>query len=658
MVKMNFWMVALVLTADLLVASCTADVGVADNPSGGEEPAGVWENIVEPSEFALYWDLSTYAGDDFYQFAVGGWLEANPLKKGEDSNGPIAEQAKIRTEFQKSLADRTEGDEVLARLKAAFDNAQAGADKEALQKKLADIDAAQTKEEMYDRMAVLMAEGYYMPYMLTAHTRERRVKIYLRLYDEGSEFALKEAQLEQYMSKEEAKKTFDVAQSWKSKLLEARFISEKHDLQDILHRERKARAIGVAGTRADEEEPLRRMMVKIGLGDVIPRIMETGWDTMNVWLTEMDLTDLKCLCKYLVLNRDIPLIAGGDRSLKDLLTSLAKAPTSPLLVRLSGIYNASVPEANRRAAAEMAETLRQVFKDRVGHRTWMSEETKARAVKKADAMQIYLGWPDDDSKRHEWMAGLNDGGTSRSFYELACDLYKQGVDILRSKEGSTDKRDLFYARETRVPSYLDNAFFSYDNNTVFILSSNLVPPIFNPAWSDAANLAVLGASTVGHEIAHGFDSTGKIYDETGANVNWMLPQDEEAFNQLALAMVKRFSNLTYGTYLCDGQQTLNENIADLGGLYIAYEALMNQLDKDGVTGAERDYQGREFFRAFAYGWMANFSDETFREFNDDEHSIHAIRVNGNVYLMDEFYRLFGITGGKGFVRPENRIEIW
>ena len=56
--------------------------------------------------------------------------------------------------------------------------------------------------------------------------------------------------------------------------------------------------------------------------------------------------------------------------------------------------------------------------------------------------------------------------------------------------------------------------------------------------------------------------------------------------------------------------------------------------------------------------MANFSDETFREFNDDEHSIHSIRVNGNVYLMDEFYRLFGITGGKGFVRPENRIEIW
>lgn len=137
MVKMNFWMAALVLTADLLVASCTADVGVADNPSGGEEPAGVWENIVEPSEFASYWDLSTYAGDDFYQFAVGGWLETNPLKKGEDSNGPIAEQAKIRTEFQKSLADRTEGDEVLARLKAAFDNAQAGADKEALQKKLA-----------------------------------------------------------------------------------------------------------------------------------------------------------------------------------------------------------------------------------------------------------------------------------------------------------------------------------------------------------------------------------------------------------------------------------------------------------------------------------------------------------------------------------------
>jgi putative endopeptidase len=105
-------------------------------------------------------------------------------------------------------------------------------------------------------------------------------------------------------------------------------------------------------------------------------------------------------------------------------------------------------------------------------------------------------------------------------------------------------------------------------------------------------------------------------------------------------------------------KTVGENTADLGGLYIGYDAFMRLLAKKGVTGDELDRQGREFFRAFAYAWMGNHSSQSIEVFETDFHAYDPVRVNGNVYLVDEFYRLFNIKSGKRYLAPADRIEIW
>jgi putative endopeptidase len=159
-------------------------------------------------------------------------------------------------------------------------------------------------------------------------------------------------------------------------------------------------------------------------------------------------------------------------------------------------------------------------------------------------------------------------------------------------------------------------------------------------------------------MTHGFDPDGKQFNKVGKEEEWMVPADSKAFDALTEKMIAHFNKQTFGDYKCNGKLTVGENTADLGGLYIGYDAFMKLLAKKGVTGDELDRQGREFFRAFAYTWMGNLGTEYIQLINNDVHALDPVRVNGNVYLMDEFYRLFNIKSGKRYLAPADRIEIW
>ena len=125
----------------------------------------------------------------------------------------------------------------------------------------------------------------------------------------------------------------------------------------------------------------------------------------------------------------------------------------------------------------------------------MSEATKTKAIEKIDAMEFFIGWLDDDSKRKEWVVQLPaaEPNGRRSFYWDACDLFKQNVAIIiaKAEEASTDTRDIFYAQQMECPSYDANAFYDGKVNCMLILSTNLLPPIFDPNWPDAVNYAVI-----------------------------------------------------------------------------------------------------------------------------------------------------------------------
>jgi predicted metalloendopeptidase len=380
-------------------------------------------------------------------------------------------------------------------------------------------------------------------------------------------------------------------------------------------------------------------------------------------LMTYNLDALKLLAKYFILNRDckyLPLkeldahTEAGANELFQYVFNVATDQSSGLATSLSHSYvKHAIPEGNKAEGTAMFEELRAVFRNRIANYDWMTDVTKGKALEKLDAMKYYCGWP--DNWHAEWEAKLVAEETS---YRLVCNLFNQYVDITRSLVGQTSDDAFFYADWMSMGAYVANAFYSPENNSIALLASNLVSPIYDKTMPHYYNYAVLGATTIGHEMTHGFDNTGSKYNAIGKKENWWTPQDEQNFESRQKLLIDHFNKLQYvPNVYCDGKQTLGENIADLGGIEIAYESYMK--NKVTASGGERDYLGREFYRSFAEGWKTNMtSDYAEMAYKTDEHAAPILRVNGIVNLTNEWYRLFSISDGAMYVAPDKRVSIW
>lgn len=656
MKKRFLWMLAAILTTGLTLTSCTDK---ADNPAdSGTTPQSDNGNIMEPSDFASYMDMKTYAGDDFYQYAVGKWLADNPLTGDEKSNGTNAQQSVNADNFLLSLEKRGDSDEVLKYLIDAYDTGSQQADLKVLREKLATIDAVKSRDEMWPLMGTLMLEGYMTPYNVGTDVDQHIVGVFLDLPYRVSHYSLPVKLVASYgdMQAADAQKIISLIDRWKNMLVEEGISKPATSRLTPHEREIHKRGLPRLTRGSSSETALDIIIDKMNLGDE-ETLGAKSYKEINTFLESLTLDELKYFCKYAVINRDTYFIPNPETNLRTQLYALANTAYSPMAIRFSSVYNKTIPEANRTAALEMAKLFRDVFKERVEKRTWMSAGSKAKAIEKVDAMSLSFGWPDDDSNRSTWAVKVPAG--KLSFYQAVCDLFKQNIEIMRSKKGTKGPAESFYANELDQPAYTSNAFYSANNNEILIVSSNLVPPIFDASRSAAINYAVLGATTIGHEMTHGFDTKGKNYDKDGKEEGWMLPEDTLAFNTLADKVIAHFDKQTFGNgYSCDGKLTVGENIADLGGLYIGYDAFCKYLDRQGITGTERDRQLREYFRAFAYAWMGNIDNGSITDYITDVHALPPLRVNGNVYQLNEFYRLFNIKSGKRYIAPEKRIEIW
>lgn len=658
--KSKLWMLAAILSCGFLLTSCKDVAGTDDNPVNPEPATPT--NIVEQTDFSSYIDMNTYAGDDFYRYAVGKWLTENPLGD-KSANGTLAQQSNNTNDFLASLATST--DEVISRLRNDFNVSSVTSDLAIVKEKVNYINSITSIEDMYKAMGQMMLAGYHAPFFFTSVAYERTVSPFFALPENSSFYDLDDESMKKYggMTDAEVKKTEELIDSWEKLLVDKELIAGKSGRIPRHILESRLVKFNFTLTRAGGSNPLLSIFTSMGFKeDDAKAMVYDEYEHINTFLAKLTLDQLKLFNIYMVLNRDLNYIPQEETdTFKNLLTHLIETKYGPLSVLVSEIYNKTIPAANRTAATAMASEFRKTFKDRINKLTWMSDATKAKAIEKLENMDINIGWPDDESKRADWTvkvpAVVTEGKSS--FYTDVLDIFIQQAKIAIKKINSESKEDLFYADEVNSSSFESNAFYSQVNNAVYILSSNLVPPIFDPGRSDAINYSVLGASTIGHEITHGFDPGGKNYDKTGKETPWMTAADALAFDALSNKIIARFNTLSIGDiYKCDGKKTVTENTADLGGLYIGYDAFMNLLDKKGVTGAERDRQGREFFRGFAYAWMGNLSEKKIKSYAKDPHSPHALRVNGNVYLMDEFYRLFNISSGNMYLAPADRLVIW
>ena len=656
MAKKFFTLLAL---AALFAACSDMNDTNVDNPSIPKGDAN--RNIVEKSEFSSYIDWQTYAGDDFYRYATGAWQDATDLGD-RGSVGTQQKQDIIMEEFIVKVCKG--GCPLVQRLVTQYKGTEDyRADQQKVKDKLADItDNVTTMEQGWKKMAELLKEGYALPYDYTVGVRQRKTRPALK--DNEMVALTKAADIEEFATPEERKAIMASA-----KKIWLNIVNDDNDDDDDddggTHSAKRRNCIKkplmpvslcLAGTRAKgdtDNTPIGKILRELGVS--IDDIIAPGnINAFNRGLEEASLDDIKNFMKYCVISRDRHFVANTQKA-ADVVMTLLSYSNSPLSLSVSRYYcENQVDPKSKTAVKEMGETLRQTFINRIERNTWLDAESKAGAKEKLEKMLIQVGWPDQWNESAE--ATVKDDGAMNT-YDLICDLFKQRTSkTIPALAGKTGADDLFMTELTEVAAWEPNACYAPFNNEVIICASNLLPPIYDPTKDIVYNYAMMGAPTLGHEMTHGFDAIGSQYDATGAIRDWMSPQASVTFKSLTDKVVEHYDGWEYYPgCLCKGKETEQENTADMGGLCIAYEALMAQQQG---SATEKLYVAREYYRAFAYGWMEVGAPLYYLGFILDNHAPGMLRVNGTVREMDEFYEAFGITDGKMYISPQYRIHIW
>ena len=308
------------------------------------------------------------------------------------------------------------------------------------------------------------------------------------------------------------------------------------------------------------------------------------------------------------------------------------------------------PPSSKARMVELVNNLQATYRERILQLDWMSDATKKQAVVKLDAILKKVGYPDKwrdytalriDPKLSA-LANLRQASTFYNNIELA----KIGKPVDRTEWGMTP------------PTV--NAYYNPSVNEIVFPAGILSPPQFDPRVDDAVNYGAIGM-VIGHEITHGFDDQGRQFDSVGNLHDWWTDSDATKFKEKAQRVIDQFdSYVAVDTLHLNGQLTLGENIADLGGLTIAYYAWKRSLHGkpaptiDGFTGEQR------FFLGHAQAWRRKNRPESMRTaVLTDPHSSAQWRVNGPDSNMREFMQAFHCKAGDPMVRPDNvRAQIW
>lgn len=309
------------------------------------------------------------------------------------------------------------------------------------------------------------------------------------------------------------------------------------------------------------------------------------------------------------------------------------------------------PEKTKKRYEKLVEAIRETYAERIKQLDWMSEATKKKALEKLGKITPKVGYPNKwkdfsslEISRDSYVGNVIRANTFWYNYQIN----KLGKPVDRTEWDMTPQ------------TY--NAYYNPSNNEIVLPAAIFtIPGMRDEEVDDAVVYGYAGASTIGHEITHGFDDEGRQFDAEGNLKSWWTKDDEEKFKRRAEVMVKQFNNyVVLDSMHVNGKATLGENIADLGGIVLGYEAFKKtEQFKSGKKINGLSPQQR-YFLGYALGWMGSQRDERLaNQILTDVHSPANLRVNGPFANLPEFYEAFGIKKGDPMWRPENvRVKIW
>ncbi|MBY5959477.1 M13 family metallopeptidase [Membranicola marinus] len=310
------------------------------------------------------------------------------------------------------------------------------------------------------------------------------------------------------------------------------------------------------------------------------------------------------------------------------------------------------PEA-KAEALRLVDNVKKAFGQRIRNLNWMTDTTKQKALEKLATFTVKIGYPDQWKDYSELSLVSIDAGGSYADNMQRIIAWNWEEDVRKIGQ-EVDKSEWFMAPQ------VVNAYYNPSYNEIVFPAAILQPPFFDFEADPAVNYGGIGA-VIGHEISHGFDDQGSRFDAEGNLKNWWTSRDKEAFDALTGKLAAQYDEYKpFDDLAVNGQFTLGENIGDLGGVNVAYEALMMALENKDVGRIDGFTQPQRFFINWATIWRTKYREEALRkQIKTDPHSPGMYRAVGPIANMDEFYEAFNIQeGDKLYIPAERRIKIW
>ena len=308
------------------------------------------------------------------------------------------------------------------------------------------------------------------------------------------------------------------------------------------------------------------------------------------------------------------------------------------------------PAESKERMLQLVGNLKKALAEHIASLTWMSDQTKVNALVKLNSFTVKIGYPD---KWKDYSAVTID--PEKSYWENV-----KGVSYFLAQDNFQRWNKPVDSDEWGMTPQTVNAYYNPTTNEICFPAAILQAPYFDMNNDDASNYGAIGV-VIGHEMTHGFDDQGRNFDQNGNMTDWWTPEDAEKFKGLADKLAAQFDAIVVADDVhANGQFTLGENIADQGGLRVAYTAFKKTDQGKGKETIDGFTPDQRFYLAYANVWAANITkEEILRRTKIDPHSIGSLRVNATLRNIDTFYNAFGIKAGDNMFLPvEERVVIW
>jgi putative endopeptidase len=643
-------------------------------------------------------DSTTKAGDDFFQFANGKWFKQNPIPASKKYNGifqliqdTINAQVRNICESSATIKDAPKG----SNKQKIGDFFFTGMDSVSLNKKgiselkgdFAKIDNIKDLNGIIKEAAYIhsvAASPLFSMYVTQDDKNSSKYQVYIaqgglsmpeRSYyldtDAGSKnirekFVTFSGNMFGIMGYDKSKAKQAAARLMEMETAIAKTSRKMEDTRDPLTNYNKITSAKLAALTPNIDWKI--FLNNIGLTKVDSVVVGQPefLTALNGYMKKYSIDDWKSYLKFHLMNglsdymddktymesfNFYSTTLEGVKEPKPRWERVVRQTNGALGELIGQVYvNEYLPKGTKEKLEEIGNSIKSVFAQRIKALDWMSAPTKEKALKKLNGVIMKVGYPD------KWK-DLSAMQIDRSSYvKNVMSANKWGFNYMISKYGKPVDR-----KEWGMYPQTYNAYYNPSNNEIVIPGCNIIVPGYESKMADDAILYSIIGCTFGHEITHGFDDQGCKYNELGNLSNWWTNEDKAKFVQKTKMIVKQFNDYTaIDNMHLNGELTQGENIADLGGVVMGFEAFKNTnqyKNNEMIAGLN---PSQRFFLGYALGWMLNIRPEALKnQIKTDVHAPAKWRILGPLSNMPEFYSAFGVKKGDKMWRAENQIvKIW